>query len=121
RLVEQHPTIQLAFCNYSLSGLEIPDHIKARIQTSYELASKYPKNVINLGSLTKQDLYRELAKTSLLLYPTNFPEISCIAAMEAQAFGVPVISTDDFALRETVINGESGILIPGLPGTEEYD
>ncbi|MEE8522132.1 MAG: hypothetical protein V3S83_12290 [Gemmatimonadota bacterium] len=37
------------------------------------------------------------------LYPTRFPEISCMSAMEAQANGCVVLATDFGALEETIL------------------
>ena len=34
-----------------------------------------------------------------MLYPTETPEVNCMIALEAQALGVPSVTTDDFALR----------------------
>jgi glycosyltransferase involved in cell wall biosynthesis len=59
-------------------------------------------------SFDKRALYRELAASKAVLYPTDFPESSCISALEAQACGTVFVTTDDFALRETVA-------YPGLP------
>ena len=53
-----------------------------------------------------------------MLYPCTFPEISCIAALEAQALGAPILTTDGFALSETVSAGE--LRVPGRPGSREY-
>ena len=36
------------------------------------------------------------------LYPTRFDEISCVAAMEAQAAGLCAVTTDSAALAETM-------------------
>ena len=54
-----------------------------------------------------------------MLYPCHFPEISCIAAIEAQACRTPILTTDGYALRETV--QVDHFKIPGTPGTRDYD
>lgn len=43
-----------------------------------------------------------LRQSSVFLYPTRFPEISCMAALEAQAAGCIPICGDTGALKETV-------------------
>lgn len=72
------------------------------------------------GGLPQWELARELSSFDLWLYPTDFPETSCIAAMEAQAAGVPVITSARYALQETVDNGRTGILVAGPVGSDVY-
>lgn len=120
-LLQERKDLQLCFANYDISSLgNIPEQVKHNIQLSYALAKQYPQNVVDLGHLTKRDLYAHISSAELLLYPTDFPEISCITAMEAQACGTPVVTTKNFALTETVCDERSGILIPGLPQQPEY-
>jgi glycosyltransferase involved in cell wall biosynthesis len=94
---------------------------------SYQPLDKYRslhndahRGVVFRGGLRQRELARDLAQFDLWLYPTNFPETSCIAAMEAQAAGVPVVSSRRFALRETVEDGRTGILIDGPVGSQAY-
>lgn len=118
-LISQRPDIKLHFCNYDLQGMQVPDQVSSKISASYELAKQYPNNVVFLGNLDKARLYQEISSSELLLYPSDFPEISCITAIEAQACGTPIVTTKDFALEETV-GPDCGILIPGLPISESY-
>jgi glycosyltransferase involved in cell wall biosynthesis len=71
-----------------------------------------------LGALSKDDSYLQLAESQLMLYPCDFPEISCIVALEAQGLKTPIITTKGFALTETV--GVQDWLVEGLPGSREY-
>lgn len=50
-------------------------------------------------------LHEGFSKCGLWLYPTQFPEISCITAMKMQAHGVLPVTVNDFALTETVLFG----------------
>jgi len=84
------------------------------------LATGSHRRVIFRGGLRQPELARDLTQFDLWLYPTDFPETSCIAAMEAQAAGVPVVSSRRFALRETVEDGRTGILIDGPVGSPAY-
>jgi glycosyltransferase involved in cell wall biosynthesis len=70
------------------------------------------------GSIPQKELAREMMKSTVLAYPCNFEETSCITAMEALAAGCVVVTTDIGALKETV--GEAGILIQEKPGSEAY-
>ena len=56
---------------------------------------------IKSGHFTKTDLYHHVAESKLVLYPCEFPEVFCIAAIEAQACGTAFLATSAFALRET--------------------
>lgn len=71
------------------------------------------------GNVLQKDLAREFMKSALLFYPNIFLETSCITAMEAQAAGCAVVTSDLGALKETV--GEAGVLIAGRPGSSEYN
>jgi len=50
------------------------EKIKEKIDT-------YP-SITHLGKLTKSELYEEMSSSEYWLYPTNWPETSCITAME---------------------------------------
>ena len=73
-----------------------------------------------LSPLSQPALSEELKEAYLMVYPNNFPETSCIAALEAQAAGVPVISSDIGALPETIADTETGFLIKGIPDSMQY-
>lgn len=62
--------------------------------------------VKDLGRLGKEELYKEFKSSTIWAYPTEFPEISCIVAMEAQAAGCYPITTGYAALTETQKIGE---------------
>lgn len=72
------------------------------------------------GSLPKAGLAAEMAIARLMVYPSTWLETSCIAAIEAQASGTPVVTSTLAALSETVHDGVSGCLIPGDPHTAEF-
>ena len=40
--------------------------------------------------------------------------------MEAQAAGLPVVTSRRYALRETVLDGETGVLVDGRVGSPAY-
>lgn len=117
RVLEKMPDAELRLCGYDVQGMAIPDQMKAMYEALAKLATSTP-NVTVLGQLNKKQLYRQMAEAKMLLYPTAFPEISCLSAMECAAAGTPILTTDDFALKETV--GDKRCLIPGNNQTREY-
>jgi glycosyltransferase involved in cell wall biosynthesis len=119
-LVKRVPEFKLYYANYSLEGMQLPQHVIDCVNACNDMAKRFPDRIIPLGHLTKERLYQEISSSELMLYPTDFPEISCITAMEAQACGTPIVSTDDFALSETVNNHKSGLLIKGTPSDPAY-
>lgn len=91
---------------------------------------KWKQMVLNLmrqpgityhGRIGHNDLHKEMAKSGIWAYPTDFDEISCITAMECQALGaVPVVTTQG-ALNETVRNGlKIDVDITTEEGQKEY-
>jgi glycosyltransferase involved in cell wall biosynthesis/ubiquinone/menaquinone biosynthesis C-methylase UbiE len=118
-LLKDRPNLKLYVCTYDVSSLQIPPETQAVFNLCDNLMARYPKNIVQLGCLTKVELYKHISSSQLWVYPTAFDEISCISAMEAQACGTPVVTTKDFALTETV-STEAGVLIDGRPTDGEY-
>ena len=116
-LRERRPELKLGVAWYENAG---PDREMAELLTELKAQIDGLEGVEFLGHLTKRQLYREMARARLWVYPTGFPEISCIGAMEAAACGTPAVASRYCALKETVADGETGILVGGRPGGEEY-
>jgi hypothetical protein len=56
----------------------------------------------------------ELAQTRVFLCPGDSKDMFCMAAAEAQAMGVPTVATDVAAMRERVVDRETGfVMAPG--------
>ncbi|MEW6263522.1 MAG: glycosyltransferase family 4 protein [Thermodesulfobacteriota bacterium] len=118
RLAAIKPDLKLHICGYNVDRTILPPGLLDLYDYLAALMARSP-NVVNLGSLSKEDYYRHLAESALMLYPCTFPEVSCLAVLEAQACRTPVLTTDDFALSETVRMAE--FRIPGRPGRPSYD
>jgi glycosyltransferase involved in cell wall biosynthesis len=71
------------------------------------------------GNMTQQQLAGEYLQAGLFFYPNTVRETCCITALEAQAAGCPVITSNLGALKETV--GDGGIVIFGEPGSRQYN
>ena len=56
---------------------------------------------IETGRFTKTELYRRVADSKLVIYPSEVSEVFCIAAIEAQACGTVFLATSTSGLRET--------------------
>ena len=72
--------------------------------------------IINHGRVDQVTLAQEMLKSSIWLYPTEFPEIHCITALEMQAAKCYPITSGFAALAETQ---QSGIKIP-VENEEKY-
>lgn len=61
----------------------------------------------------RDDVPAELARFDVFAFPSRFEGL-CLAVIEAQAAGVPVAATPVGGIRETVVDGETGLLVaPG--------
>lgn len=69
--------------------------------------------VVFLGRLNHTQVVDLLRKTDIFVMPSIYKsEVFGVAAIEASAMGVPVIASDLEGVREAVIDGITGILIP---------
>lgn len=62
--------------------------------------------------LDQADMPLAYASANLVLSPSQVPEGFGLVPVEAQAMGVPVIASDAGATSETILNGETGWLVP---------
>lgn len=86
--------------------------------TIYQLA--HQPGVEMLDPLPKQGLAKVLSESRILAYPNTFAETFCIAALEAQAVGLPIVSSQLAAMQERVAEGVDGYLVAGHPSQESY-
>jgi len=77
-------------------------------------------NVVNIGALTKAQLASVQKVSDLLIYPTEFEEVSCITAMEAMHAGLPLLTSECAALPETCKDSGT-FLIPLKDGQADED
>jgi len=59
----------------------------------------------------RDDVPELLAGFDVFAFPSRFEGL-CLAVIEAQAAGVPVVATPVGGIRETVVDGETGLLVP---------
>lgn len=65
-----------------------------------------------LGRLPQDELYEEWLSANLWLYPSDWPETSCVTCMDAQACGAVPVTTNYWALEPNV---QWGWKLNGLP------
>lgn len=66
--------------------------------------------IVHWGRVGKEKLKEIRQECGIWAYPTHFPEINCITALECQQDGVVPVVVDDFALSTTV---QSGVKVKG--------
>jgi len=115
RLADQSDKFHLYYCAYQ----NTVEHMVDFYRELEAMAARLP-NVTNLGALSKIDLAAVQQKCDMLVYPTEFEEVSCITAMEAMAAGLPFLSSEHAALPETC-KDSGAILIPFKDGGVSED
>ncbi len=71
------------------------------------------KDVVSLpGVVTGDDKIKLLLNSDVFVFPPIAPEGLPMVILEAMAAGLPVITTDQGAIRETVIDGVNGFIVP---------
>ncbi len=105
-----------------MSGMQLYGQTDAQDQQAYgalyDLA-KQPGVTLH-GPLPKSQLADVLQESRVFAYPNTFAETFCIAALEAQAAGLPGVSTQLAGLCERITDGTHGFLIPGHPSEPSY-
>jgi len=90
------------------------ENFKSQMKVSKVFADLYAKIIKGVnqpgisfhGMVDQKTLAQAFASSGIWAYPTSFPEISCITAMQAQAMGSVPICTRFWALDETVHFGQ---------------
>ena len=119
KIKEKVPQATLhVYCGWDLGMLKEED--KKLAQSLYDRTNQ--PGVVREGTKKHSELAKDLMISSMMLYPSHpvpragfFAETSCIAALEAQAAGCPVVAAKRGALPESIVDGKTGILIEGDP------
>lgn len=72
------------------------------------------------GSVPQHELAQILCSGMVFAYPNTFDETFCISVLEAQAAGLPVVTSARAALLERVEHGVDGFLVEGDPAGDSY-
>lgn len=73
-----------------------------------------------LGPLPRRKLLELQQQAQVFLYPSSYDEMCCIAALEASAAQMAILTTNRAALAERVVHGLTGFLVDGHPSEEAY-
>lgn len=118
RLVKLEPRIKLIVAGYQ----DMDDNPWATLYSACrEQMKRFGGHVVNAGQMPKRKLAEMYGSVGAYAYPTPSPsypgfwETSCISAMEAQAAGLPLVTTARGALTET-IHPDAGVLLDLKPG-----
>ncbi len=107
RLQENNPYVALRLCCDEHRDFHTADPFLRR---KY-LEKIKSNNRVTLGRVPREDmLTRVFPETDIYVLPT-YAYAFGFAALEAMAYGIPVIATNYFAIPEIVRDGESGLLI----------
>lgn len=114
KLKSSFPHLEFDVC----SGLKVYGHSEDQYQGLYEQLKV--QGASYHGSVKQQDLLRIMASSRVFSYPNTFAETFCISVLEAQASGLPVVTSKLGALLERIEHGVDGFLIAGHPTDESY-
>ena len=98
RVVERHPDVRFVVAGDGALRGEL-EALAAPLGDRFEF----------LGE--RRDVPDLLASFEVFAFPSYFEGL-CLAVIEAQAAGVPVVATPVGGIRETVVEGETGWLVP---------
>lgn len=115
RLLQREPRIQLYISRYD-DVATLPLY-----QQCAQMAARYGDRVVNLGNLSKQELYRHYKQAWVYAYSSVFEEVSCLTLAEIAACGGVFVGPWKAALPEhkggapVLIRDDGSIGQPGDP------
>ncbi len=73
-----------------------------------------------VGPIPRPQLQALQSQAQIMLYPSTYDEMCCIAALEASAAEMAILTTNRAALKERVVPGLTGYLVDGHPEEIAY-
>lgn len=105
RILQKNKDAKLHIASYNINA---SPEMQPFYEQVNELAKQYSDSVIQLGNLSKQELYQLYLTARAYIYPApsminvGFEETSCITAIETKACGLPFVGVDNGAISETL-------------------
>jgi glycosyltransferase involved in cell wall biosynthesis len=103
RVIERRPTAKFLFV-----GAWVDDRLERQVK---ERARPAGDRIRFLPPTVDEEKQKLLLSSALLLFPPVEPEGHPRVVLEALAAGLPVVTTDQGAIAETVLDGESGFVL----------
>jgi glycosyltransferase involved in cell wall biosynthesis len=122
-------TTRLVYTSNPRKGLDVLLQIFPRIRARVANADLHvfaanpierADQIVTRGRVSKTEMARELMSAGLMAYPNTIKETFSLAVAEAQAAGLPVVTSDRGALSERVSDGDDGVLVSGDPHSSQY-
>jgi glycosyltransferase involved in cell wall biosynthesis len=108
RAQRRYPGISLVVCCDERTEFNTSNR---SLRTEYLNKINTLPGIVNKGRVAREELMTEVyPNTDIFLIPT-YVETFGMAILEAMAFGIPVVSTNHFAIPEMIEDGVSGLLI----------
>lgn len=101
KVVEKYPQIEFnVFSSFKIYGWEERDK---HYENLFKAIDSHP-NMVYHGTVSNDDVRRELSQSHIFAYPSIWPETSCISLIEAMSAKCLCIHPDLAALPETAAN-----------------
>ncbi len=124
--IRRTPPSNLAFTTQAYRGLDVLLGIWPRIRAACpqailhlfldpaDVPAGLPEGVQVRGIMAWPELAVALKEMRAVVFPWDKPETFCLAAAEAQALGVPVVTRNVGALPERIRDGVTGVAVSSL-------
>jgi glycosyltransferase involved in cell wall biosynthesis len=114
RAQQIHPSIKLRLCCDEKIDFNTRN---TNLKTQYLEKISQNDGIMMLGRLERDEFINRILPSSDVLLVPSYVETFGFAILEAMAFGIPVISTNYFAIPEMVEHGVCGFLVD----TRQFD
>jgi glycosyltransferase involved in cell wall biosynthesis len=82
------------------------------LRTDVASAAEATRGIEYLGQCSRARVMELMRNAALLLFPSEWYEVSPLAVIEAMACGTPVLASSRGSLDEMIVSGQNGLLFP---------